>query len=263
MMFITKKSPSAPHVPPRDGRHAGVAAARLDGPGANGAGADRGSPPKPVLRHLRAARRHHGQVDSGTGGLGLRVPGNPEAARKAARPRLRGEQPGPSGRRRRRLGRRRGPRSFCRGVPERRAPRERLGACRHDAGPGAGRPHRSGHAAAVDRAGDRGSRLELRLRLRVRVLQHHLLAHAHAALADGEQPTGHLRAPVRRWHQRGAAPGAEAAGPQHSRFDHRQGRRGSAARSIRATAPASASISTTSGKSSAGSRRPRNSPPTS
>ena len=80
-------------------------------------------------------------------------------------------------------------------------------------------------------------------------------------LADGEQPAGRLRAPVRRWHQLGAAPGAEAAGPQHSRFDHRQGDAASVARSIRATAPASASISTISGKSSAGSRRPRNSPP--
>ncbi len=160
---------------------------------------------------------------------------------------------------RRRLGRGRGSRAFCRGVPERRAPRERLGARRDDAGPGAGRPHRSGHAAAVDRTGDRGSRLELRLGLRLRVLQHHLLAHAHAAAADGEQPAGRLRAPVRRRHQRGAAPGAEAAGPQHSRFDHRQGRAAAAARSIRATARASASISTISGKSSGAFRRPRSS----
>ena len=69
----------------------------------------------------------------------------------------------------------------------------------------------------------RRSRLELRLRLRLRLLQHHLLAHAHAAAAHGEQPAGGLRAAVRRWQQHRAAPGAETAGPQHSRFGHRQG----------------------------------------
>ena len=123
--------------------------------------------------------------------------------------------------------------------------------------------HRSGHAAAIHRTGHRGSRLELRLGLRLRLFQHHLLAHADAAAADGEQPAGGLRAAVRRWQPtrrsafRGRSRTAAFSIPSPTKWP------GCRASSIRATASASANISTTSAKSSGAFRRRPSSPPAS
>ena len=165
------------------------------------------------------------------------------------------QQPRASAGRRQRLRRRRRPRAFGAGVPERRAAREgRRPRGTHDR-PGARRAHRAGHAAAVDRAGLEEVALNCGAGLRLRVLNTISWRTPTAAAADGEQPAGGLRAAVRRRHQRGAAPVAKAAGPQHSRRGHGQGRRGFRAGSIRATARGSASISTTSARSNAASRR--------
>ena len=217
------------------GRYACVAAAGLHGSRANAAGQNRRGAQEPILRYLRSARRHHGQMDPRAGRRRLRIHGNPEAARKTARSRLHREQSGPSVGQRRRLGCRCGSRPFRRRLPERRASGERFRARRHDDGPGAGPAHRPGHAAAIARAGHRGSGLELRLGLRLRLFQHHLLAHADAPAAHGEQPAGGVRAAVRRRNQFGAAPFAEKAGPQHSRFRHRQS--GAAAGQARSERP--------------------------
>ena len=51
---------------------------------------------------------------------------------------------------------------------------------------------------ARDRPGDARSRGRLRVRLWLRLLQHDLVAQRHHAAADGEPPTRHLRASVRR-----------------------------------------------------------------
>ena len=224
MIFITKK-----HLPRRTflrGMGVTLALPLLDSmvPAQTPLGKTAAAPEEPLLRHLRPARRHHGQMDSRAGRRRFRILRKPEAARKAARSRLRGEQPGASGGQRRRLGCRRGSRPFRRRLPERRASGEGFRARRHDCGPGAGPAHRPGHAAAIARTGHRRSRLELRLRLRLRLFQHHLLAHADAPAAHGEQSAGGVRAAVRRRNQFGAAPFAEKAGPQHPRFGHRQSR---------------------------------------
>ena len=44
-----------------------------------------------------------------------------------------------------------------------------------------------------------------------------------AAAADGEQPASGIRTPVRRWHQRGAAAVAQAAGQEHPRRGDAEG----------------------------------------
>ncbi len=194
-------------------------------------------------------------------GAGFRIHGIPEAARKTARSRLHHEQPGPSIGQRRGIGCRRGSRPFGRRLPQRRASGERFGARRHDVGPGAGPAHRSGHAAAIARIGHRRSRIELRLRLRLRLFQHHLLAHAHASAAHGEQSAGGVRASLRRWNQFGAAPVAQEAGPQHPRFGYRQSRPAAGHARPERPRPPHASTSTTFAKSSAAFRKPKSNPP--
>ena len=191
-----------------------------------------------------------------TEGSGLRVHRDPEAAREAARPHHRRQQPGPSAGRRQGLGRRRRSRALGGGVPERRASREGH-ACTPARRSTRCWPTRSGRTRRCRRSSCAIEEvaLELRRRLRLRLLQHHLLAHADAAAADGEQPAGRLRAAVRRRHQRGAAAVAQAAGPQHPRLGDRQGGAPAARRSTPATARGSASISTTSARSSGASRR--------
>ena len=74
-----------------------------------------------------------------------------------------------------------------------------------DRGPGPG----TGHAAAVtgDRAREQLRRGQLRQRLQLRVHQHHLLADTDDAEPDGAQPTGRLRAAVRRGRHRPGASG--------------------------------------------------------
>ena len=259
MSFITKK-----HLPRRTflrGMGVTLALPLLDSmiPGEHAAGADRGAAEEPLLRHLRAARRDDGQVDAGDGRQRLRVHRDAEAAREAPRPPERRQQPRAPAGRRQGLRRRRGSRALGGGVPERRASGEGHRARRQDDRSGAGRAHRPGHAAAVDRSVHRGSRAELRRRLRLRVLQHHLVEERHAAAADGEQPAGRLRAAVRRRQQRRAASVAQAAGQEHPRLGDRQGRRGCRAGSTPATARGSASISTTSARSSGAFRRRRSS----
>ena len=97
VMFITKK-----HLPRRTflrGMGVTLALPLLDSmiPARHGAGADGGAPQEPLLRHLRPARRHDGQVDAGDGGQrASRSPETLEAAREAARPRHRRQQPGAS-----------------------------------------------------------------------------------------------------------------------------------------------------------------------
>ena len=118
----------------------------------------------PLLRHLRSARRDDGQMDSRAGRRRLRVPREPEASRKTARPRLRGQQSRASAGQRRRFRCRRRSRAFRRRFPQRRASRKRFRPRRHDDRSGPGRAHRPGHPAAFHRNGHRGSRLELRLR---------------------------------------------------------------------------------------------------
>ncbi len=90
----------------------------------------------------------------------------------------------------------------------------------HD-GSDRGAAHRSGHAAAVDRAGHRGRQPELRRGLRLRVLQHHFLAHADGPVAGGEQSAGGVREAVRRRRHDRAAPRPQTRGSEHSRFDPR------------------------------------------
>ena len=63
--FHHQEASSAPHLAARHGRVARLAAARFDGAGADAAGQDRGGLQEPAELHLRAARRDHGQVDSG------------------------------------------------------------------------------------------------------------------------------------------------------------------------------------------------------
>ena len=63
-MFITKKHLSRRTVPPRCWRRSRLAAARCDGAGVDGAGADRGEPEAAHGIHLSAARRDHGALDA-------------------------------------------------------------------------------------------------------------------------------------------------------------------------------------------------------
>ena len=62
-----KKAPSAPDIPARSRRGDCAAAAGLHGPGADRPGADGRESPQPAGVHLRAARRHDGQMDAGPG----------------------------------------------------------------------------------------------------------------------------------------------------------------------------------------------------
>ena len=94
-MFITKTVAAAADVPARRGRHAGAAAARRDGAGADGRRRRRAAQPAaPARVRLRAARRDHGPVDAGDGRRRLRVHADPEAARALPRSAGRRQQSG-------------------------------------------------------------------------------------------------------------------------------------------------------------------------
>ena len=122
-------------------------------------------------------------------------------------------------------GRRRESRARGRGVLERRASRQRRPRVRRPHGrPARGGRHRSGHAAAVRRALDRGAGLELRRGLHVRVSQHARVEIGDAAAADGEQSAGGVRAPVRRRQHRRAAPSAPRSGEEPARLRDRPSR---------------------------------------
>ena len=185
---------------------------------------DGGAAQEPLLRHLRPARRDDGQVDAGDGGQRLRVHRHAEAAREAPRSRHRRQQPGASAGRRQRIRRRRRSRAFRRGVPERRASRE--GHACTAAGPidqvladhiGQDTPLPSIEVCIEEVALNCGAGYGCSYYNTISWRTDY------AAAADGEQPTGGLRAAVRRRHERGAAPRAKAAGPQHPRLGDRQG----------------------------------------
>ena len=86
------------------------------------------------------------------------------------------------------------------------------------------RTRRPGHAAAVGRAVDRGGRAQLRREFHLRVPQHAVVEVGDVAAADGEQPAGRVRAPVRRRQHRRRARGAARRGAQPARLRHRPGR---------------------------------------
>ena len=163
-----------------------------------------------VRLHLRSARGDDGQVDAGGRRARVRVHGDPQ-------PRSRSIAitspwsatsctPAPPARTPARSTRA-PPRSFSAAAVRRKMPC--ASASRVDQI--GRRAHQSGHAAAVARAGHRGSQPELRRRLRLRLLQHDLLAHADRAAAGGEQPAGGVRKAVwRRRHHRAAPARASA-----------------------------------------------------
>ena len=110
---------------------------------------------------------------------------------------------------------------LCANKPRKTVGRRRLR--RHHGRSGDRSGDRARHAPAVDAAGGRGSRFErqqLRRRLQLRLYQHHLLADADQAAADGAEPAGDLRADVRRREHRRRA-GAPAPGrSQHPGLAH-------------------------------------------
>ena len=145
----------------------------------------------------------------------------------------------------------------------REAHRSRGRARGHDDRSDRGEADRPGDAVSVARAGDgRFHRVCRRLhgRLQLRLREHDLLELADDAAADGDQPARGVRAAVRRAGHAGAAPRAPAARPEHPRRHHRRGERAAARSGRRATVPGSASISTTSARSSGGSSGPRSTP---
>ena len=202
-MFVTKKALPRRTFLKGVGVSLGAAAARLDDSRAHAAGPDGGrAAPAPRIR-LRAARRHHGQVDAGDRGRRLRVHADPQAARAVPRPPERRERPRPSRRRHDR-------RALAEpdDLAERRAAegdpgRRRL--CRRHRRPDRRAADRPGHGAAVDGAGYRGSlgadRL-VRSRLRLHLHEHAVVAHADDADADGDQSAQGVRADVRPGRQR-------------------------------------------------------------
>ena len=119
-------------------------------------------------------------------------------------------------------------------VAERRPPETDAGrrrVCRRDRGSDRRAADRPGHHAAVDRARHRGSLgadRRLRSRLRLHLHEHAVVADADDAAADGDQSAEGLRADVRPGRQRRRPARANAAGPQHSRCDHRAGGRSAA-----------------------------------
>ena len=157
-------------------------------------------------RHLCSARRDHGQVDAGERGRRFRVHRDPAAAEAVPRQRQRDQRSEPSAG----LWRRSATvesQPLRRGVSERRQCRSRAaGAARRHGGPAGGAADRTGHAAALARADDRGLEPELRRRSELRLPQHDFVAGSDLAAADAEQPAGRLRAAVRRrQHRRRAA----------------------------------------------------------
>ena len=89
---------------------------------------------------------------------------------------------------------------------------------RHDGRPDHRAEDRPGHDVPVDGARDRGSLeppRQLRRRLPLLVHEHHLLADADAAAADGDQPARRVRADVRR-RRRDAGGAARAPRAEHA-----------------------------------------------
>ena len=97
-------------------------------------------------------------------------------------------------------------------VSERRACGDRRAAPsrRHD-GSGRRAEDRAGYAAAVDRADDRGIERELRRRSQLLVPGHDFVAGTDVSASDAEQPSGGVRAAVRRREHRGTTRDAASA----------------------------------------------------
>ena len=214
-MFHHEEAHSAADVPEGRRRHAGAAAARRHGSGAHRAGADRRRAPEAALRRHLLPARH---------GAGHWEPRRRRAAGQAAlHPRVAQEGEGPDGRHERpvvEVGRaarghdRIGPLGG-RGVSDRHQAAEdgRLGRDRRqrDDRPDHRAEDRPGDAAAVAAAGRRGSELELeqlRRGLQLLVYTNSIswielptpagrARAAHQPAADGAEPAGRLRAPVR------------------------------------------------------------------
>ena len=211
----------AADVPSRSGRDAGAAAARRDGAGAHAAREDRGQPDGAPGVRVSAARRHHGQVDAGDRGQGLRVHADPEAARAVPRVRGRRERPRPPGRRH--VG---GPLAEPDDLAERRAAEADAGrgcVCRRHGRSDRRAEDRPGDAAPVDRnrhGRSVGPHRIVRPRLRLHLHEHAVVADADHADADGDQPAKGVRADVRPGRQPRRAPGADGERPQHPRRGH-------------------------------------------
>ena len=218
-MFITQAVVAASDVPARYGRHAGAAAARCDGAGADG---DRRRPRR--IRRAASApcscRWASGPSHwtPATTGPGFEFSADPQADREV--PRL----ASPSSRTS--IGR-------CRGrTPS--APATWLTGHGAEAHRGRGllrrdvarsddrRPDRQGHGLPVDRNRHRESgriRRRVRRRLQLRLHEHHLVEGADDAAADGDEPARGVRADVRPAGIAGGSRCARMRGePQHSRF---------------------------------------------
>ena len=169
-------------------------------------------------------------MDPGGRRRGLRVLADPEAGRAVPRPPERPQRPGrqagdpPRGRRRRR------PRPGVGDLADGRAREEDRGAG-HPGRPvarpvdrGTGRP-RDPALLAGARARLGGGARRLRPRLQLRLRQHHLVAHADHAAADGERSARGVRAPVRRrgQHRQRRAAGPAPRGPERARLRRRGG----------------------------------------
>ena len=211
-MFITKLS-----LPRRTflrgvGRHAGAAAARLDGAGADGAGARR--PPARSRGSGSSTSRTASimdALDADDGGRRLRVHADPEAARAVPRSRWSSSATCAAPRRTtaatpRRAG------SWLTGVVAEADRRPGLPR-RHDDRPAGREADRTGHDVSVARSRHRGfhrPRRRVRPRLQLRLHEHARLADADDAAADGDQPARGVRADVRRRATGEAAAGAHA-----------------------------------------------------
>ncbi len=146
--------------------------------------------------HLLSARRDHAEVDTGAGGCWVRAHGNSSADQAVLRPGQRHQRSAArAGVWQRRDGQ---PQSRCGSLPERRIRGDRCTAvARHHRRSDRRAEDRSGHAAALARADDRGAEPELRRRPELFLPRHDLLAGAACTAADAEQPAGRVRASVR------------------------------------------------------------------
>ena len=221
---------AAPDVPARHGRHAGAAAARRDGAGADGA--RRRRPRSPAQRfgvRLRAARRRSWtsgrRRPTGAGFEFTPILKPLEPFRDQLRRR---QQPG-TRRRRPAATHARQPPAWLSGVVRRSGPKAA------DVHAGIDRsirssPSRSARTRRSRRSSSRprtspGCVGALRHRLQLRLHEHALVADADDAAADGDQPARRVRAAVRpAGHARRSALARMQRGPQHPRLGHRRRR---------------------------------------
>ena len=210
------------------------------------------------VRRFGAVYVPHGKiqspVDAGGGGHRLRVHADPEAARALPRSPVRRQRPGRpqgsgGGRARHRAGdvadRHLAQEDRRRGRPQRdhHRPDDRQGDRPGDAVPVARGRHRGLHRL----------RRRLRRRLQLHLHEHHLVAGADDAAADGDQSARRVRAHVRRHRHGGRAARAHAHAPQHPRFGVEVGRAAAAGSRRARPVAARATTWTTCARSSAAS----------